>query len=185
MICASTSTWEVVAALGAAVGGLGAAVGAIAAWRAAAASERTSREARDALVHAIAPNADMVILPLGEPEAPIVTVRVVNMSRWPAHDLELRVALADGDVIAEKRAHLDSFAQHEDDWWVTVRQITQDWPPREAPERVEAVLAYSDSRDAGRYELTLAADVRGIDGPEGSRPTAQVAPEPLLRRRLR
>jgi hypothetical protein len=50
VICTSTSTWDVVAALGAALGGLGAAVGAIAAWRAAVASERTSREARDALV---------------------------------------------------------------------------------------------------------------------------------------
>jgi hypothetical protein len=182
------SAWEVVAAIGAGAGGIGSAVSAFFAWRSASASERTSRDARDALSHAIQPDPLIEIVQVprdrgGPPgQGTALTVRVVNMDRWTANDLELQVTLADGEVITSKRARLEPFAPHgEDDWWARVRDVSEQWPPKDHAERIEVVLRYSDAQSTARHETTLVANARVV----GNNLTVRVEAEPVHRRPLR
>jgi len=163
---------EWIVAGAAVVGGIGSAAGGIFAWRAAVASGRTAREARDALAHAIAPDPKVELHVFATddatPSAGDVSVfaRVINLDRWPAASLELRVRFADGEPVARRRDQLDPFAPDGPTWWEPLRAVTSEWPPAE-PEPIEVTLRYADSRDLTRYEQAMTATLRST-GASGS-----------------
>lgn len=171
MLAAVDEFWIAVGAIGSIVGGIGAAAGGIFAWRAARASERTSREARDALAAAVEPEPwiELTSHPRsrddpGPPSPQRLAIRIINMDRWMAVDLEAEAVFANGQRFREHRAELGPFAVppsggvHED-WSVSLRDITDEWPGAER-EPVELLLRYSDAQRVARYELTQTAHVR-------------------------
>jgi hypothetical protein len=153
------STWEPVAALATVAS---AAIGAVAAWnsrRAALASERTSREAREALVVALEPELQVEFVPVGSH----VELRVIDMGRWGANELEAEVTFADRERKLARRARLEPFSA-DDDWWIPLRTVTAEWPPRQAVEQIEAAVRFLDTRSIARYQHTVTAQLRGGDG---------------------
>jgi hypothetical protein len=173
----------------AAVGGIGSLLGAGAAWRAALASERTSREAREALAHAIEPDPLVEVLQAArDPANPrpghtSLYSRVVNMDRWTANDLELRATFADGEVIKHTKPRLEPYAPRgDDDWFEPIRDVTEEWPPAGPGERIEIVLRYSDSQGTARHETTLVVHVSPVGDNALS---VRIDDEPVRRRRLR
>jgi hypothetical protein len=153
-VCAATSGWTVIGALGAAIGGVGAALGGGAAWKAASASRATSRDALEALGLALAPSlfGDAVIDPrrdgsdLGEWRA-----RVINTSaQFAASKLRFEAGFEDGVRAEGELERLEPGASCE----FTLRTIGMP-PGGPLPEEAGkfAVLRYSDERGILRYEL--------------------------------
>jgi len=85
------------------------------------------------------------------------------MGRWGTNDLEAEVTFADRERKFERRARLEPFSAG-DDWWIPLRTVTAEWPPREAVEPIEAAVRYWDTRSIARYQQTVTAQLRGGEG---------------------
>ena len=176
---AATAWYDVVGALGAAVGGIGAAVGAAAAWRAASASRDASRDALEAIALGIAPrlNMDVSVHP-NRGDRGRWTARAVNASRFAATDVRVEAIFNDGHSVRESVERLEPGASLE----VLLREV--DMPPG-GPSLSEAgeslVLSYSDERGIARYEQTHGFTFRqSQDGP--AIPTGSTIPVGELKR---
>jgi hypothetical protein len=151
---------EWIVAVAGVVAAIATATAAVAAWISARASASTSREAREALAAAIEPE---LVLSIGvsvdeeNPKVDYIEVRITNVSRHSATQLETSVTY-DGGLVRKTRELLDPFSAG-DDWFVEVRELsTRPFRP------FEVVVRYSDPQGLVRYELSAAA--RPV--PEGS-----------------
>lgn len=162
----AASHWEVITAVGTAIGGLGAAVGAVAAWKAAAASRATSHDALEALAIGIEPSVHMALnqeprdanVPMPSPTR--LTLNVRNSGRWPASEVDIAITLADGEVMRSDHELLDTMAQ-DGDINLPIRDVTSTWPPHDQAEPLSTVIRYSDIRGIARYEQSMTVNVIG------------------------
>ena len=154
-VLAAAEWWEVVSAVGAALGALAAAVGAIAAWRAASASRATSRDALEALAVGIRPRLRVSVADEYPAAKRIATVE--NVSEWPARDLVFELRLRDGTVQREESEQLDPVKglRGGTQWFVVLEGSSPGGPSLEASAK-SIVVRYSDDRRIARYEHTMA-----------------------------
>jgi hypothetical protein len=95
----------------------------------------------------------------GPEDAPwLFMLRIINMERWPAVDLEAEARFADGTRVREVREQLDPWSVpggDGDSWLMALREVTEEWLPPSASQPMEVVLRYSDVKGLARYEQTL------------------------------
>jgi hypothetical protein len=172
---ADVSTWEKITSIFTAVGGLGAMIGAGAAWRAALASGRASRDARDALAASLKPQVQLIVNQDGQGE-PVVARAVVlgplspmGLAGVPASDVLIQFNLASGrhgssesTPILEPNLSRSAFlgsAREPPYLNVVIGQPSDDWPSPEG-DHATATVSFSDVRGAARYQRSTSTDLR-------------------------
>ena len=70
-------------------------------------------EAREALVVALEPELQVAFAPVGTH----VELKVIDLGRWGANELEAEVTFADRERKFDRRARLEPFSAG-DDWWI-------------------------------------------------------------------
>jgi hypothetical protein len=166
------STWEVVAAVSSAVGAVGTSAAAGAAWLSVREARLLSRDAADALAVATAPTLALTDRQMGLRVDRWPVDLVVNVSGWPARDVELELC-AHGRVVVSARTawlgpsrwpHWRSLTELSgDEEWVWLPALPGG-PLEGGDVATSCAVRYADARGHVRWEMVLDLPWVGTEG---------------------